>query len=57
MNLNAATSKFSWNSILAIAAVMCIGLILYKVFVKQYVTSDGIIHTSFKAPSIKVDNE
>lgn len=57
MNLQAATSKFSWNSILAIAAVMVIVFALYKIFVRQYITSDGMLHTTFKMPNVSVNND
>lgn len=57
MDLKAATSKFSWNSILAIAAVMVIVFVLYKMFVKQYITADGVLHTSFSAPKVSVNND
>ena len=57
MDLNAATSKFKMNNILGIAAVMIIVFALYKLFVRQYMTQDGVIHTSFKTPEVSVNKD
>ncbi len=57
MDLNQVKTKFRWNNILAIAAVMVIVFAFYKIFVRQYITSDGVLHTTFKTPNLGLNED
>ena len=50
MNTEIVTSKFQMKNILGTAAVMLVVIILWKLFVTQYVASNGEIKTKFKSP-------
>ena len=52
MNTEMITSKLNWKYLLGLGATMVIVLIMYKVFVREYITENGEIKRKFKLPKV-----
>lgn len=52
MNTEVITSKLNWKYLLGVAATMAVVLIMYKLFVSEYIDNNGEIKRKFKLPKV-----